>query len=54
VLDPDRPSRASAQPGVSRSEYGDPAAKSNIAAAEYLAAKYPTKVQIVHAVPPNR
>ncbi|WP_238013329.1 hypothetical protein KZZ52_41110 [Dactylosporangium sp. AC04546] len=54
VLDPDHPVRASAQPGVSRSAFGDPQAKSNIDAAEYLATKYPDKVQIVHAVPPNR
>lgn len=54
VLDPDNPSRASSRPGVTRSAYGDPAARSNIEAAEYLAAKYPGKVQIVHAVPPNR
>jgi hypothetical protein len=54
VLDPDHPVRASAQPGVSRSAYGDPRAKSNIEAVEYLAAKYPDKVHIVHAVPPNR
>ncbi|GAA2619699.1 hypothetical protein GCM10010399_58390 [Dactylosporangium fulvum] len=54
VLDPEHPVRASAQPGVTRSAYGDPRAKSNIDAVEYLAAKYPDKVKIVRAVPPNR
>ncbi|MEV4507376.1 hypothetical protein AB0K00_00250 [Dactylosporangium sp. NPDC049525] len=54
VVDTDHPSRPGVQPGQPLPvAFGDPAAPSNIEAARLLAAKYPTKVQLVYATPAN-
>lgn len=54
VVDTDHPSRPAVRPGQPLPvTFGDPAAPSNIEAARLLAAKYPTKVQLVYATPAN-
>ncbi|MET7420478.1 hypothetical protein [Dactylosporangium sp. NPDC005555] len=54
VVDTDHPSRPAVRPGQPLPvAFGDPAAPSNIEAARALAAKYPTKVQLVYATPAN-
>jgi hypothetical protein len=54
VVDPAHPNREWTRPGADPAAFGDPAAMTNIEAAEYLAKKYPGKVEVVYAVPPNR
>jgi hypothetical protein len=54
VVDTDHPSRPAVRAGQPLPvAFGDPAAPSNIEAARLLAAKYPTKVQLVYATPAN-
>ncbi|MEV0570088.1 hypothetical protein [Dactylosporangium sp. NPDC050588] len=54
VVDTDHPSRPAVRAGQPLPvAFGDPAAPSNIEAARALAAKYPTKVQLVYATPAN-
>ena len=54
VMDTDHPSRPAVRAGQPLPvAFGDPVAPSNIAAARLLAAKYPTKVQLVYATPAN-
>ncbi|GAA4258954.1 hypothetical protein GCM10022255_081640 [Dactylosporangium darangshiense] len=54
VVDGDKPHRPNVRPGQPLPvAFGDPAAPTNIAAARALAAKYPTKVQVVYATPAN-
>jgi hypothetical protein len=54
VVDGEHPHRPAVQPGRPLPvAFGDPAAPSNIAAAQALAVKYPTKVQVVYATPAN-
>lgn len=54
VVDAEHPSRPAVRAGQPLPvAFGDPAAPSNIEAARLLAAKYPTKVQLVYATPAN-
>lgn len=54
VVDVEHPNRPAVRPGQPLPvAFGDPAAPTNIAAARLLAAKYPTKVQVVYATPAN-
>ncbi|MEV8513525.1 hypothetical protein [Dactylosporangium sp. NPDC051484] len=54
VVDGMHPYRPNVRPGQPLPvAFGDPAAPTNIAAARALAAKYPTKVQVVYATPAN-
>ncbi|MEV6928823.1 hypothetical protein AB0M46_30635 [Dactylosporangium sp. NPDC051485] len=54
VVDGTNPSRPNVKPGQPLpAAFGDPAAPTNVAAARALAAKYPTKVQVVYATPAN-
>jgi hypothetical protein len=54
VIDPKNPRRES-EDGVAGNAmaFGDPDALTNMEAAEHLKAKFPGKVEIVHATPPN-
>jgi hypothetical protein len=54
VLDPENPRRESPD-GVAGNPmaFGDPDALTNMEAVEYLMAKFPGKVEVVHATPPN-
>ncbi|GIJ46652.1 hypothetical protein Val02_35380 [Virgisporangium aliadipatigenens] len=54
VLDPARPARESDKPGGDPVQFGAAGALTNIEAAEYLAARYPGKVQVIHGKPPER
>ena len=47
VLDPDHPDRQRPGPGVDPAAYGDPRALTNVAAVQYLAGKYPDRVEVV-------
>jgi hypothetical protein len=51
VLDPAHPNR---QAGANSPAFGDAGALTNIQAAEYLAKKYPGRVEVVYASPPDR
>jgi hypothetical protein len=51
VLDPDHPNRQRPGPGVDPAAFGDPAAPDNITAVTSLAARYPDRVEVVHAPP---
>jgi hypothetical protein len=51
VVDRDHPNRQRPGPGVDPAAYGDPAAPDNITAVEYLAGKYPDRVELVYAPP---
>jgi len=54
VVDSDRPNRPLLVPGAPYPvAFGDPDAPSNSEAAHLLAAKYPDRVEVVHATPPN-
>ncbi|UWZ37136.1 hypothetical protein Drose_02140 [Dactylosporangium roseum] len=54
VVDVEHPNRPNVRPGQPLPvAFGDPLAPSNIEAARLLAAKYPTKVQVVYATPAN-
>lgn len=54
VVDGEHPYRPNVKSGQPLPvAFGDPAAPTNIAAARALAAKYPTKVQVVYATPAN-
>jgi hypothetical protein len=54
VVDPAAPNREWTRPGADPAAFGDPAAPSNIEAAEHLARRYPDRVELVYAVPPDR
>jgi hypothetical protein len=54
VLDPARPVRESDGPGADPAAWGDPGALTNVAAAEYLAERYPDLVKVVHLDPSGR
>jgi hypothetical protein len=49
VVDPTHPHRPAAGPSVAA--YGDPAALTDVEAAQYLARRYPQHVEVVHALP---
>ncbi|WP_432834251.1 hypothetical protein [Dactylosporangium sp. CA-092794] len=54
VVDAEHPHRPNVRPGQPLPvAFGDPAAPTNIAAAQALEAKYPGKVQVVYATPAN-
>lgn len=54
VVDSDHPQRRLPAAGTPYpAAFGDPASPTNLEAARLLAAKYPGKVQVVHAKPPN-
>ncbi|MGI5246796.1 hypothetical protein ACQEVU_53285 [Dactylosporangium sp. CA-139066] len=54
VVDAEHPHRPNVRPGQPLPvAFGDPAAPTNIAAAQALASKYPAKVQVVYATPAN-
>ncbi|NJC67452.1 hypothetical protein HC028_23555 [Planosporangium flavigriseum] len=55
VVDSDHPNRPRLAPGAALPvAFGDPAAPTNAEAARLLAARYPGKVEIVYATPPNQ
>jgi hypothetical protein len=47
VVDRDHPRRPTPGPGVDPAAFGDPAAMTDIEAAEYLAGRYPDRVEVV-------
>jgi len=51
VTDPDHPHRPQPGPGVDTAAFGDPDALTNIEAAQYLAGRYPDRVEIVRLEP---
>jgi hypothetical protein len=54
VVDPDRPNRPHLAPGTSYPvAFGDPNAPSNMEAARLVALRYPDKVDVVYARPPD-
>jgi hypothetical protein len=54
VRDPAHPNRQWTRPGADPAAFGDPEALTNVAAAEDLARRYPGRVEVVYAVPPDR
>jgi hypothetical protein len=50
VVDRDHPRRPTPGPGVDPAAFGDPAAMTDIEAAEYLAGRYPGRVEVVRLV----
>jgi hypothetical protein len=51
VVDPEHPHRPVRGPGVDPASFGDPAALTNVEAAEFLAQRYPGRVEIVRLKP---
>jgi hypothetical protein len=53
VIDPANPNREWTRPGADAAAFGDPAALTNMQAAEYLAGRYPGRVEVLYTRPPD-